>query len=94
MSRLQRLLTNKQYPVWFNQIPVAAGLARKPDGKDAGEGKRCVDLVCRTAKGKYDFIELKCPRPAQNKSDTPLGAAFELLKYAAAYVFVVNHLTT
>ncbi len=93
ISRLQRLMNNKQYPVWFNQIPVAAGLATKPDGKDAGEGKRCIDLVCRTAEGKYDFIELKCPRQdSKHASDTPLGAAFELLKYAAAYVFVVSHL--
>ena len=38
-------------------------------------------------------IELKCPRPGLKKSgETPLAAAFELLKYAAAYVFVVSHL--
>jgi hypothetical protein len=73
--------------VWFNQIPVAVGLAATKDGK------RCVDLICRVAKGKYDFIELKCPRPGPKKfGETPLGAGLELLKYAAAYVFVVRHL--
>ncbi len=90
--RFQRLIDagDVSSPLWFNQIPVAAGLVRKPDGKDAGEGKRCVDLVYRKSLGKYDFVELKYARDG-NGGDTPLGAAVAILKYGAAYLLTVTN---
>jgi hypothetical protein len=70
--------------MWFNQIPAAQGLTSKHEGKIA------VDLVCRTGAGKYDFVELKFPKT--HPGETPLGAAMQLLKYGAAYLFAVRNL--
>ncbi len=95
LSRLQSLISREEgvpYPMWFNQIPVAAGLVAKEDGSNAGEGKNCVDLICRKGKALYDFVELKFSR-SEDTGDTVLGAAMEILKYSAAYLFVVANRT-
>ena len=76
--------------MWFNQVPVAAGLVATEDGSNAFGGKYCIDLVCRKSKGTYDFIELKFAC-LEAGGDTPLCAAIEILKYCAAYLFVIAH---
>lgn len=60
---------------WFNQVPVASGLA------DPHEGGRRIDLVHDCGDNVYEFIELKIG------SDTPLYAAMEILKYGVLYIF-------
>ena len=71
--------------MWFNQIPTATGVVSSREIKNA------VDLVCRTAKGCYDFVELKFPRKG-GVSETPLFAALEILKSGIAYLFARSHL--
>lgn len=61
---------------WVNQVPTASGLI------DSTSERHCnLDLVHRVGEDAFEFIELK------NNSDTPVYAAFELLKYAAIYCF-------
>jgi hypothetical protein len=61
---------------WVNQVPTASGLL------DGSSEKHCnIDLVHRIAPEEFEFIELKYA------SDTPLFAAFEILKYGLLYVF-------
>jgi len=83
LFRFQGLINAKgvSSPLWFNQIPVAAGLV------SAADGKRCIDLVYRKNTGIYDFVELKYAR-LEHGGDTPLGAAMQILKHAAAYLLV------
>lgn len=70
--------------MWFNQIPVASGLINDV------KGSRALDLVCRKASGKYDFIEPKYPRsPA--KMETPLSAAIQILKYGLIYLYIIKY---
>jgi hypothetical protein len=71
--------------MWFNQIPIAAGLVSSREGKNA------IDLVCRTDRGQYDFIELKFPR-LHDFNQNPLAAAMEILKNGLAYLFVISNL--
>jgi len=71
--------------MWFNQIPTATGIVSSRETKNA------VDLVCRTAKGCYDFVELKFPKKGST-SETPLFAALEILKSGIAYLFARSHL--
>jgi hypothetical protein len=71
--------------MWFNQIPIAAGLVSSREGRNA------IDLVCRTDRGQYDFIELKFPR-LDDSSQNPLAAAMEILKNGLAYLFVISNL--
>jgi hypothetical protein len=73
------------YLTWFNQIPIASGIVSKREGKNA------IDLVCRTARGIYDFVELKIPKPV-NGSETPLYAAMEILKNGLLYLFTRRHM--
>jgi hypothetical protein len=72
--------------MWFNQIPVAAGLVSSREGRNA------IDLVCRTDHGKYDFIELKFRR-SKDLTQTPLGAGMEILKNGMVYLFLVSNLS-
>lgn len=60
---------------WYNQIPVASGLIDHRADKRAA-----IDLV-RADENSADFIELKWA------SDTPLFAAFEILRYGLVYLF-------
>ncbi len=65
---------------WVNQVPTMSGLL------DGSSEKHCnIDLVHRVRHGQFEFIELKI------KSDTPLFAAFEVVKYGLVYVFSRQH---
>ena len=65
---------------WVNQVPTMSGLL------DGTSEIHCnLDLVHRVADGEFEFIELKI------ESDTPLFAAFEVLKYGLVYVFSRQH---
>jgi hypothetical protein len=64
---------------WGNQISTASGLSQ-----DRGDSRRNIDLVRRSAKEHYRFIELKVRRG----TNTPLSAGIELLEYALLYVWV------
>lgn len=61
---------------WVNQVPTASGLINSTANKHCN-----IDLVHVITPTEYELIELKC------LSDTPIYAAFELLKYAMAYIF-------
>lgn len=66
---------------WVNQVPTASGLT------GGAAGKHCnIDLVHRLPDETCEFIELKY------ECDTPLYAAFEILKYGLLYVFTRQHL--
>ena len=60
---------------WFNQVPVASGLINGRADK-----RVAIDLL-RHRYDRAEFVELKW------KSDTPVFAAFEILRYGLAYVF-------
>jgi hypothetical protein len=65
---------------WVNQVPTMSGLL------DGYSEKHCnIDLVHRLSHGQFEFIELKID------SNTPLFAAFEVLKYGLVYVFSRQH---
>lgn len=61
---------------WVNQVPTASGLVNSSSEQHCN-----IDLVHRISANQIEFIELKYD------SDTPLFAAFEILKYALLYVF-------
>jgi hypothetical protein len=61
---------------WFNQVPVASGLVHP-----AADHGRNVDLVHKLGDKAFELIELKV------RSDTPLYAAMEIVKYGVVYVF-------
>jgi hypothetical protein len=84
---LRERLDDKPNPdlTWFNQIPVASGIVSQREGRNA------IDLVCRTARGAYDFVELKFPKRS-GSSETPLNAAVEILKNGVLYLFTRRHL--
>lgn len=60
---------------WYNQVPVASGFVNTRDDKRAA-----VDLV-RWSGGELWLVELKW------ESDTPLFAAFEILRYGVAFLY-------
>ena len=62
--------------VWVNQVPIASGLIHPTSDRI-----RKIDLVHKLGEGTFEFIELKV------RSDTPLYAAMEILKYALVYAF-------
>jgi hypothetical protein len=65
---------------WVNQVPTSSGLL------DATSERSCdIDLVHRVSEDEFEFIELKID------SDTPMFAAFEVLKYGMIYVFSRRH---
>ena len=70
-------------PGWFNQCPVATGIA---DPRD--DGNRSVDLV-HLCGPTLRLVELKWPR-ARN-SDTLPFALFEVLEYGLAYLLARLH---
>jgi hypothetical protein len=61
---------------WTYQVPTCSGLLRDGDGR-----RRSIDLVHRLSPSDFEFIELK------NDANNPFSAAFELLLYAALYLF-------
>ena len=66
-------------PGWFNQCPVATGVADSHKGR-----RRAVDLV-HLSDGKARLIELKWD------SDMPLSALFQILEYGLAYLLARLH---
>ena len=60
----------------MNQVPTASGLVSATSDRS-----RNLDLVCQSAPGRFEFIELKF------KSDNPLFAAIEILKAGVLYIF-------
>ena len=62
---------------WANEVPVASGVA--------GTGSDSVDLVLRSD-SEYSMIELKWPGEGV-RTETPLKAAIQVLRYGLAYVF-------
>ena len=61
---------------WINQVPTLSGVI------DASSEQHCnIDLIHKVSPGEFEFIELKYD------SDTPLFAAFEILKYGMVYAF-------
>ena len=67
-------------PGWFNQCPVASGIA--DSHKDR---KRAVDLV-HLSDGEARLIELKWT------SNTPVHALFQILEYGLAYILARLHI--
>ena len=61
---------------WVNQVPTASGLINPTANKHCN-----IDLVHIMTPTEYELIELKW------LSGTPIFAAFELVKYAMAYIF-------
>ena len=61
---------------WANEIPTLAGLLNP-----SSESHCNIDLGRRVSDSEFEFIGLKID------SDTPLAAAFEVLKYGLVYVF-------
>jgi hypothetical protein len=70
---------------WFNQVPVASGIVSSKEGKNA------INLICRTANGAYDFVELKFPKRGST-SETPLKATIQILKNGLLYLFTRRYL--
>lgn len=80
---LERRIVGCPWPAsvrWFNQVPVASGLANSVRDK-----KRAIDLVhvSEMNNGWYEFIELKVAQ----SGGTPLLAAMEILQYGVLYIF-------
>ena len=69
-----RLAKDAYMPGWFNQCPVASGIADSDSDR-----RRAVDLVHLSA-DTTRLIELKWA------SDTPVHALFQILEYGLAYV--------
>ena len=74
-KQLEKAMARELGPTWTNQMPTASGLVT------SGERQRNVDLVHRVGAREFEFIELKV------ESDTPLYAAFEILKNGMTYLY-------
>jgi len=68
------LVERKHMKGWCNQIPVASGLV------DSRSDKRAAVDLASIAGDRLDLYELKW------KSDTPIYASFEILRYGLAYL--------
>ncbi len=80
-KQFEKAVVTKCRSNWVNQVPTASGLT------NSTEGRLCnIDLVHWLSNETCEFIELKYD------SDTPLFAAFEILKYGLLYVFTRQHL--
>ena len=65
---------------WSNQVPIASGMI-----VGGGDRRRAVDLVHRRGPAAFDFVELKV------RSDNPLYAAVEILKYGFVWLLSREH---
>lgn len=76
LERAIAILSEREIlPNWYNQIPIVSGLLNEKSDKRAA-----IDIV--TDNNEYaQFIELKW------ESDNPAYAAFEILRYALAFLF-------
>jgi hypothetical protein len=75
----KRIATNTNMN-WVNQMPTASGLLNGTGGK-----LHNIDLAHQISLSEFELIELKWG------SDTPLFAAFEILKYGLLYLFSRKH---
>ena len=80
-KQLEKAIVAQCGQEWVNQVPTASGLTSSVAGKHCS-----IDLAHRLPDETCEFIELKYD------CDTPLFAAFEILKYALLYVFTRQHL--
>jgi hypothetical protein len=80
-KQFEKAIVAKCGQEWVNQVPTASGLTSSIAGKHCN-----IDLIHRLPDETCEFIELKYD------SDTPLFAAFEILKYGLLYVFTRQHL--
>jgi len=80
-KQLEKAIVAKCGQEWVNQVPTASGLTNSTAGKHCN-----IDLIHRLPDETCEFIELKYT------CDTPLFAAFEILKYGLLYVFTRQHL--
>jgi hypothetical protein len=69
-KKLEKAIAARCGEDWINQVPTASGLTSSLGGKHCN-----IDLVHRLPDETCEFIELKYD------CDTPLFAAFEVLKY-------------
>ncbi len=65
---------------WSNQVPIASGMIA-----GGGDRRRAIDLVHRRGPDAFDFVELKV------RSDNPLYAAVEVLKYGFVWLLSREH---
>jgi hypothetical protein len=77
---LEKAIVSELGEEWVNQVPTASGLLNSTANKHCN-----IDLVHIITPNEYELIELKVP--SSDTPDTPIYAAFELLKYAMAYTF-------
>jgi hypothetical protein len=80
---LEKEIVSKLGADWVNQVPTASGLINSTANKHCN-----LDLVHILSPSEYELIEVKIG------SDTPLFAAFELLKYAMVCIFSREHADT
>lgn len=78
---IERAIVRDFDTAWVNQVPALAGLV-SPDL----EADCAVNLAHRVSDGVFEFIELK------TDLDTPMLAAFDVLKCGLAYQFTRTHL--
>lgn len=67
----RRLVKARKAPDWWNQVPVASGLAG---------GRAAIDLVHDRGDGSFDFVELKVG------DQHPVYAAVEILQYGFVWL--------
>jgi hypothetical protein len=76
---LEKRIVNIPVDGWVNMIPTASGIM------GSGERQCNVDLAHECAPDSYEFVELKWG------SDTPLYAAYEILRLGVLYLFSRTH---
>jgi hypothetical protein len=75
-TNLEKEIVRELGEEWVNQVPTASGLMNSTANKHCN-----IDLVHVLTTTEFELIELKC------SSGYPIYAAFELLRYAMAYIF-------
>lgn len=79
-KQIEKAIVSERGDEWVNQVPTASGLMTSTNEQHCN-----VDLAHRISNGVFELIELKYG------SNTPVFAAFEILKYGLLYVFSRTH---
>src|SRR5271157_41700 len=79
-THIEKAIANECDESWVNQVPTASGLMTSTNERHCD-----IDLAHRVSEGEFEFIELKYG------SDTPVFAAFEILKCGLLYLFSRKH---